>query len=388
MTTRRQRSTFVPLLVLLVSACSSGAESAPSDAPSSKSTEEAAAATAAAASAEPSAEVAATANSAAAPETAALASDSAVVPASAPPGTSASAVATEEKADPSRLQLTGKVIQGGLLFAKVDGKVGRIDFPGHRAVVSDDGEFPIAFFRNAPKKEKMVIHFKDGSALEHVFDVEQRTYEKDEISGLPNQMVKPDAKMKRKIAEGEARVDAVRMKYGLKNCYKDGFSWPVVGKITSRYGQDRVLNDTDGGIHWGVDIAVPLGTPVKAPACGKVVFVESDMPLAGGTLVIDHGHGVTSTFIHLSGFKKKVGDEVSKGDIVATSGKSGRATGSHLHWAMNYFEIRVDPELLVPPMPGQSTALPGASKQPVAKQSPGKPAVPAKAPAKQPTPKK
>jgi murein DD-endopeptidase MepM/ murein hydrolase activator NlpD len=140
------------------------------------------------------------------------------------------------------------------------------------------------------------------------------------------------------------------MKYSPDNCYNDGFIWPVTGKITSHYGVSRVLNGTDGGIHWGVDIAVKTGTPVKAPACGTVVFTDADIPLSGGTLILDHGQGLTSTFIHLSGFKKKVGDKVKQGEVLAASGATGRTTGPHLDWRMNYFEVRVDPELLAPPM--------------------------------------
>lgn len=230
--------------------------------------------------------------------------------------------------------------------------MGRIDFPGHRAVVSDEGEFPIAFARNALKTEKMVIHFKDGTALEHVFEIEPRTYETDKIDGLPPSMVKLDPKTQKQHDEMEKRIDAERKKYSKKNCYKDGFIWPTIGKITSRYGQPRILNGTDAGIHWGVDIAVPIGTPVKAPACGTVIFAEANVPLAGATMVVDHGHGLTSTFIHLGRFSKKVGDEVKQGDVIAASGNTGRTNGAHLDWRMNYFEVRVDPELLAPPMPG------------------------------------
>jgi murein DD-endopeptidase MepM/ murein hydrolase activator NlpD len=268
----------------------------------------------------------------------------------APPAASASS--GPQKADPSRFSFEGKVIQGGTVFAKLDGKVGRIEFPGHRAVVSDEGEFPIAFSRNEPKSVKMVIHFKDGTALEHAFEVEQRTYETDKIDGLPPNMVKLDPKTQKQHDEVEKRIDAVRKKYSKKNCYKDGFIWPTTGKITSRYGQPRILNGTDAGLHWGVDIAVPVGTPIKAPACGTVVFAEANVPLAGSTLVIDHGHGLTSTFIHLGRFSKKVGDEVKQGDVVAASGNTGRTNGAHLDWRMNYVEVRVDPEQLVPPMPG------------------------------------
>ncbi len=262
----------------------------------------------------------------------------------------ASADTAPVQADPSHLVLKGNPIQGGLVVAKIDGKVARIDFPGHRATVSDDGDLPIAFFRNAPPVEKMVIHFKDGSILEHVFNIEQRTYATEKINGLPEDEVKLDPKAARANNSAEARIEAVRMKPSDKTCWKDGFRWPVVGKITSHYGLTRILNGIDGGVHWGVDIAVPTGTAIKAPACGTIVFAETGDPLSGTTLVLDHGHGVTSTFLHLSGFSKKVGDEVKQGDTIAKSGDTGRATGAHLDWRMNYFEVRIDPELLAPPM--------------------------------------
>jgi biotin carboxyl carrier protein len=268
-------------------------------------------------------------------------------------GPAAPASAAPVQADPGHLVLTGKPIQGALLVAKIDGKVARIDFAGHRATVSDEGDLPIAFFRSAPATEKMVIHFKDGSVLEHVFNIEQRTYASEKIDGLPEDEVKLDPKAAKANNSAEARIDAVRMKASDKACWKDGFHWPATGKITSHYGLTRVLNGSDGGVHWGVDIAVPTGTAIKAPACGTIVFAETGDPLSGTTLVLDHGHGVTSTFLHLSGFSKKVGDEVKQGDVIAKSGDTGRATGAHLDWRMNYFEVRVDPELIAPPMPAK-----------------------------------
>jgi murein DD-endopeptidase MepM/ murein hydrolase activator NlpD len=251
-------------------------------------------------------------------------------------------------ADPSRLVLEGRAVQGGLLRAKLEGKLKRMTFPGHRAVVSDEGEFLIAFSRNAPANEKLTITFEDGQVLERLFDVEKRTFETDKIDGLPENMVKLDMPTRVKLTKAEEKLDAIRKKYTKKNCYKDGFIWPAKGKITSRYGQPRVLNGTDGGIHWGVDIAAPTGAAVHAPACGKVVFVEKDLPLSGHTLVIDHGHGLTSTFIHLNTFTAKVNDEVKQGQKIASVGMTGRTTGPHLDWRMNLFETRIDPELLVP----------------------------------------
>ncbi len=316
-------------------------------------------ATASAAKAAPAPSAAPLATGSAAPlatgSAAALAAGSAATLATgsaAPLATGAGAPASPAvaQADSSHLVLTGNVIQGGLLAAKFDAKVARIEFPGHRATVSDAGDLPIAFSRNALKTEKMIVHFQDGSVLEHVFTVEQRTYASETINGLPEDEVKLDPKAAKANNSAEARIEAVRMKASEKTCWKDGFHWPAFGKITSHYGLTRILNGTDGGIHWGVDIAVPTGTAIKAPACGTIVFAETGDPLSGTTLVLDHGHGVTSTFLHLSGFSKKVGDEVKQGDQIARSGDTGRATGAHLDWRMNYFEIRVDPEVLAPPM--------------------------------------
>ncbi|WP_437321149.1 M23 family metallopeptidase [Sorangium sp. So ce385] len=294
--------------------------------------------------------------SAPAPATADAAADAGAAPTPADAGTGAAAAASADAgdagppaADDGRLTVEGRAVQGGLLRAKLNGKLRRMAFPGHRVTVSDEGEFLIAFSRNAPAQEKLTITFDDGQVLEKLFDVEQRTYEVDKVDNLPENMVKLDMATRVKLTQAEKKLDAIRNKYTKKNCYKNGFIWPSKGPITSRWGQPRLLNGTDGGIHWGVDIAVPVGSPVRAPACGKVVFVEKDLPLSGHTMIIDHGHGLTSTFIHLHGFAAKVNDEVKQGQVVATVGMTGRTNGPHLDWRMNLFETRVDPELLVTP---------------------------------------
>jgi len=271
----------------------------------------------------------------------------------APPPTADAASADPAKADQSRLVLKGKPTQGALIFATITGKVAKVGFPGHRATVNADGSLPIAFGLHAPKSEKMEIHFEDGSLLEHVFAVEPRTFQTEEINNIPKSAMELDPKAKAAHLVIESRIEALRMKPGSKICYEDGFTWPVIGRISSPYGDPRVMEGIDGGVHMGIDIGVPVGTPVKAPACGTVIYAEAGDPVNGTTLVLDHGRGVTSTFLHLSGFKTKVGDEVKQGDVVAISGRTGRANGPHIHWGINYFEVRLDPELLVPPMPAK-----------------------------------
>jgi murein DD-endopeptidase MepM/ murein hydrolase activator NlpD len=263
----------------------------------------------------------------------------------------APAKAAPKRADPSRLVLSGKVVQGGLVKAKVDPGTRGIKFPGHRVIISPDGTFLIAFYRNAPANDKLTVTFPDGAVLEHAFSVEQRSFPDDKIDGLPERFVKLDPATKTKLRTTNARIDKKRMGYTKKPFYDDGFIWPSEGRITSRYGQKRFLNGIDSGYHWGVDIAVPVGTPVKAPCGGKVIFAEAGVPLAGNTVVIDHGHGLSSTLIHLDKIGVKVGDDVKQGDVVATVGLTGRTNGPHLDWRMNLFEIRIDPELLAPAMP-------------------------------------
>jgi murein DD-endopeptidase MepM/ murein hydrolase activator NlpD len=271
----------------------------------------------------------------------------------------AEAEAKAQSKDPAKgttgehvIAVKGPITQGGLALVDVDGDVKSVRFPGHRVQVAKDGTFFVAFARNAPKEEKLQITFADGTTAEHLFTVAARTFETDRVDGVPEDQVKLDAATRRELASEDARIDAVRRKISDSDCATQGFTWPARGRITSRYGQPRVFNGKEGGIHWGVDIAVPAGTPITAPACGTVAFVDADVPLAGGTLVLDHGRGVTSTFLHLSGFTRQVGDVVKKGDVIARSGATGRTTGAHLDWRMNFLEVRIDPELLVSPQPG------------------------------------
>jgi murein DD-endopeptidase MepM/ murein hydrolase activator NlpD len=287
---------------------------------------------------------------ASASDSAAAASEGATVSATHAPASASAKPKAAPRADPSRLKLKGRAVQGALMHAKVDKGTKGIKFPGHRVIISDEGEFLIAFYRNAPKEEKLTVSFPDGSELDHLFEVEQRSYEVDRIDGLPKHWVELDPVTRKKLHDANGRIEQVRKKYSKKDCYNEGFQWPSRGRITSRYGQPRVLNGIDSGIHWGVDIAAVVGTAVRAPACGTVTFVEANVPLSGHMLILDHGRGLSSSFLHLGSFAVKVGDEVKQGDMIGTVGMTGRTNGAHLDWRMNLFETRIDPELLAPPM--------------------------------------
>ena len=140
--------------------------------------------------------------------------------------------------------------------------------------------------------------------------------------------------------------------------FESGWQWPAKGRISGVYGSQRILNGKPRQPHYGIDIAAPTGTPVVAPADAVVTLVHDDMYYTGGTIILDHGHGLTSAMLHMHTIAVRVGDRLRKGDPIGTVGKSGRATGPHLDWRINLFEARLDPALLVPPMPGTRPVKP------------------------------
>jgi len=150
-----------------------------------------------------------------------------------------------------------------------------------------------------------------------------------------------------RIAREAARVREARLLDDARADFARAFIWPVQGRISGRFGNQRIYNGKPGSPHSGMDIAAPTGTPVKAPAAGVVTLADPDLYLTGGTLLIDHGHGISSNFLHLSRLDVKPGDRVEQGQVVGAVGATGRASGPHLHWGMNWFEVRIDPLLVL-----------------------------------------
>lgn len=177
--------------------------------------------------------------------------------------------------------------------------------------------------------------------------VTPRDWPIERIHGVPPKTVNPPKAIADRIAREQAQVVAVRTRNDARTGFAQQFTWPVQGRISGRFGNQRVYNGTPKSPHSGMDIAVATGTPVKAPADGVVTFADTGLYLTGGTLVLDHGHGISSNFLHLSRIDAKVGDTVRQGDVVAAVGATGRATGPHLHWGMNWFDVRIDPLLVL-----------------------------------------
>ncbi|MES9962278.1 MAG: M23 family metallopeptidase [Candidatus Sedimenticola sp. 20ELBAFRAG] len=248
------------------------------------------------------------------------------------------------------VSLKGNAVQGGLMEGRVEpGSTVSVD--GTKVRVSAEGVFLIAFGRDHGKSSRFKVTSPEGSVLEQVIDVTKREYRIQRIDGLPKRKVVPNKKDLERIRKESAMIGKARRRDDKRADFLSGWIWPVEGPISGVYGSQRILNGKPRRPHFGVDIAMPVGTPVKAPADGVVTFTHPDMFFSGGTMIVDHGHRLSSSFLHLNKILVKEGERVKQGDVIAEVGKTGRVTGAHLDWRMNYHKHRIDPQLLVPPMP-------------------------------------
>jgi murein DD-endopeptidase MepM/ murein hydrolase activator NlpD len=226
-----------------------------------------------------------------------------------------------------------------------------VTLDGKDIPVTADGEFILGFARDQVAPMTLSITSPDGTTEISTLDIADREFKVQRIDGLPNKMVTPDPKVIARIRDDSKRVRAARAKRYEEPMYRTGFIWPATGIITGVYGSQRVLNGEPRAPHWGIDIAAPIGTPVKAPADGIITFADPDLYFSGATVIQAHGFGMASTFLHLDTITAEVGQRVKQGDVIGTVGSSGRSTGPHLDWRINLREVRVDAAQLVPPMP-------------------------------------
>ena len=249
------------------------------------------------------------------------------------------------------VHLDGPRTQGGLLRGRVvPGSV--VEYEGDAVRVSADGWFLVGFGRDAPPDAELVVVFPDGRRERQVLRVKPRDYDIQRIDGLPPRKVTP--RSQEDLARIRADVKMVGQARAIDDPRSDflsGFRWPVKGRISGVYGSQRILNGEPRRPHFGIDIAAPTGTKVVAPADGVVTLVHPDMFFSGGTMIVDHGHGLSSAFLHLSRILVEQGERVAQGQAIAEVGSTGRSTGPHLDWRMNLFDRRIDPSLLVGPMP-------------------------------------
>jgi murein DD-endopeptidase MepM/ murein hydrolase activator NlpD len=206
--------------------------------------------------------------------------------------------------------------------------------------------------RDAPPTATLTIRDRSGRTTRRTLQIVKREYHIEKVEGLPQKTVTPDPETAARIEREQALVVEARKRDDDREDFLHGFALPVTGaRISGVYGSQRIDNGTPKAPHMGLDMAVPQGTPIHAPAAGIVTFAEPDLVLTGGTVLIDHGYGLTSSFLHMSRLDVKVGDRIERGKIIGAAGMTGRASGPHVHWGFNWFDVRLDPALLPKPVP-------------------------------------
>jgi murein DD-endopeptidase MepM/ murein hydrolase activator NlpD len=247
------------------------------------------------------------------------------------------------------VELKGAFVQGGMVIGRTSPDA-KVIFQNRELSVSSQGHFVLGFDRDAPAKAELAIRFANGYQEVEPIHIEPRQYDEQRIDGLDKNKVEPGKKELQRIWAEQKLIDKARLRNDARTDFLSDFIWPVKGRISGVYGSRRILNGQPKRPHAGVDVAAAEGTPVVAPANGVVTLVHNDMFYTGGTLFIQHGQGISTMYIHLSKILVQEGQEVSQGEPIAEVGMTGRATGPHLHWGLNWFKTMLDPGLLVPTM--------------------------------------
>jgi murein DD-endopeptidase MepM/ murein hydrolase activator NlpD len=236
--------------------------------------------------------------------------------------------------------------QGALVIGKVPAG-STVLFGEHTLRPTPYGTVVFGIGRDATGPLRVDVRRSDGSTETATIAIAPRDWPIERIDGVPPDTVNPPPEIAARIESEQALVSAARVRDDDRADFAQPFIWPVQGRVSGRFGNQRIYNGTPKPSHSGMDIAAAQGTPVLAPAAGIITFANPDLYLTGGTVLLDHGHGVSSNFLHLSRIDVKVGDRVAQGQVIGAVGATGRATGPHLHWGMNWFEVRIDPLLVL-----------------------------------------
>ncbi|WP_188972481.1 M23 family metallopeptidase [Neoroseomonas lacus] len=235
--------------------------------------------------------------------------------------------------------------QGGFVIGQAAPGT-RVSLDGRALRVTLQGAFAFGFSRDQGPRAALTIIHPDNRREERRLTVAHRQWQEQRINGLPPAQVTPDPETLQRILREREKLAAVRAVDSPLTGFTEGFIAPAQGRISGVYGSRRILNGQPRQPHYGLDFAVPTGTPLKAVAPGRVTLADS-FHFFGNLVVIDHGHGVNSLYAHLSAFDVREGQMVTKGEPVARSGATGRVTGPHLHFSFSWFETFLDPQPVV-----------------------------------------
>lgn len=253
-----------------------------------------------------------------------------------------------------RIVLQGEFTQGGIATGVVPEGTQALLFNGEPIPFATDGRFLVGFDRDAALAATLVARLADGREAREQLRVAPRAWNISRLDRLPKYPVPSQEFARRRPAE-LAQIKAARAQDNSSGGWRQRFAWPATGRISTLFGSQRIYAGEPGAYHSGIDIARPTGTPVLAPADGVVVLATTaPFTLEGNLLMIDHGMGLNGAFMHLSRIDVRVGDRVTQGQRIGAVGRSGRATGPHLHWGLMWRGARLDPLLVAGAMPGSS----------------------------------
>ncbi|MGJ8663099.1 MAG: M23 family metallopeptidase [Marinicella sp.] len=245
------------------------------------------------------------------------------------------------------LKLNGEPVQGALIIGQTNpGTTVLID--DKKIAMTNEGFFIFGFGR-FDEQEKVISINHRGQIYKTSVPVKTRDFPTERIDGLPASKVNPPAERLARIAKESAQVKAARSVWSEQKAFLESFIWPADGRISGVYGSRRILNGEPKRPHYGMDIANVTGTKVMAPASGVVTMAVNDHYYTGGTIIIDHGYGLNTTYLHLSQVNVTEGQVLEQGQKIGEIGATGRATGPHLDWRLNIgTSLRLDPQLIIP----------------------------------------
>ena len=239
------------------------------------------------------------------------------------------------------IEFNGKFIQGHFIIGKTEPK-SKIIIGKKEVKVSKDGYFVFGIDRDR-KFDVLVTKIKEGKKEKIIKKVFKRKYKIQRIDGLPENKVTPPEEVYKRIKDENYRIGEARAINSNLIFFKKKFIMPVNGIVTGVYGSQRILNGKPRWPHYGIDIAAKQGAKIKSSGTGIVTMAEDDLYYTGGTIIMDHGHGISTIYSHLEKVMVRVRDEINQGDIIGTVGSTGRSTGPHLDFRINWFQTRLDP---------------------------------------------
>lgn len=251
----------------------------------------------------------------------------------------------------SDFTLTGLAEQGAAMVGQAPSDTRTLTLDGKAIPVAADGRFLIAFDRDADARARLVATLDDGRLIERAIAVAAGSWRLEHINAPYRGSASSDAEFQRRRPVELAQIASARNRQVDSDGWRQTFRWPVTGRLSGLFGSQRVYQGKPGTYHSGTDVAVPAGTPFVAPADGVVVLAASEpFTLEGNLLIVDHGMGLSSAFLHCQRLDVKVGDRVVQGQRLGTVGRTGRATGPHMHWGLKWRDARLDPSKLAGPI--------------------------------------